>query len=103
VYPVREDIHGHAGNLATGLAEDFRLAISASATVFKSFAESRRALQRQSGGLLGDVFDLNVHVSGRSAEPAQARIGCGPAYLFSSRRVIVPSSMTLPSSSHQQA
>src|SRR5581483_11575481 len=38
-----------------------------------------RSLQRESGGLLGNILDLNVHVQAILAEPSQAGIGGCPA------------------------
>ena len=95
------NVHGHAGDLSARHRKYFRLAMSASATAFSSFAEVGPC-SASAADLLGNVFDLHIHAQTVLLEPAQARIGGRPAIDFSSSRVIVPSSMTLPSSSHQQ-
>ena len=72
------NIDRHAGNLAARFAEIFQVGDVRLGDRFQQLRR-RGPLQRQSRRLLGDVFDLNIHVQAVLPEPAQARIGCRPA------------------------
>ena len=72
------NIHRHAGNLARRFSEVLQIRDVGFRNRLQEF-RGGRSLQRQRCRLLGDVFDLNVHIQAVLPEPAQARIGSGPA------------------------
>jgi len=53
--------------------------MSASATGLGAACLKSGPCNRQGGHLLGNIFDLYVHVQSVLAEPAQAGVGSGPA------------------------
>ncbi len=72
------NIHENVADLAAGHAEIFEIGDVGFGDRFEQFARGW-PLQSQSGQLLGNVLDLNIHVQAVLPEPAQAGVGSGPA------------------------